>query len=166
MLGASTEDLQKLVLTIGGGGVVGYFIANKYNKSKTLGVVLGIGATLGSLYVYRIYQKNERNKRMINEGLLPKLNVNTIQKDSLGMPILKDNTIEENRIQAINFFKTKPDNFTIKLDSERNVKYTKNSNLEFYKTPYTINGFSGVQPIKIGGAEFLDAYNKFLQQPK
>jgi len=73
-------------LTIGGGGVLGYFIANKYNKSKTLGVVLGIGATLGSLYVFRIYEKNERNKRMINEGLLPKLNVNTIQKDNALVP--------------------------------------------------------------------------------
>ncbi len=64
MLGASTKDLQKLVLTIGGGGVVGYFIANKYNKSKTLGVVLGVAVTLGSLYVYRTYQKNEFRKRI------------------------------------------------------------------------------------------------------
>jgi NAD kinase len=64
MLGASTEDLQKLVLTIGGGGVVGYFIANKYNKSKTLGVILGIGVTLGSLYVFRIYEKNEFRKQI------------------------------------------------------------------------------------------------------
>ena len=68
MLGASTEDLKKFVLTLGAGGVVGYFIANKYNKSKTLGVFLGIGVTLGSLYFFRIYEQNERNKRYVNES--------------------------------------------------------------------------------------------------
>lgn len=64
MLGASTEDLQKLVLTIGAGGVVGYFIANKYNKSKTLGVILGVTVTLGLLYAFRTNENKSRGKRM------------------------------------------------------------------------------------------------------
>jgi hypothetical protein len=77
---------------------------------------------------------------------------------------MKNSTIEDDRAMAITYYKTLPDKFTIKLDSERNVNYTKNSNLEFYKTPYTINSDSGVQPIKISGAEFSDAYRKFKNQ--
>ena len=74
---------------------------------------------------------------------------------------MRNSTIEEDRANDITYYKTLPDKFTIKLDSGQNVNYTKNSNLEFYKSPYTTNAFSGVQPIKISGAEFSDAYIKF-----
>ena len=73
-------------------------------------------------------------------------------------PQIRPSTIEEERAFAISFFKTLPDNFT--LD---NVNYIKNANLEFYKQPFTPNSFSGVQPIKISGAEFSNAYNKQKQ---
>ena len=81
---------------------------------------------------------------------------NQTQKYSLGMPQLKPRTIEEERAFAIIYYKTLPDSFTID-----NVNYTKNSNLEFYKTPFSISGDSGVPPIKISGADFNNAYIKF-----
>jgi hypothetical protein len=81
---------------------------------------------------------------------------NEIQRDSLGMPRVKSNTIEKERAMSIAYYKTLPDSFTID-----NVNYTKNSNLEFYKTPFIPNSFSGVQPIKISGADFNNAHIKF-----
>jgi len=54
MLGGNTEDLQKLAIILGIGGFLGYLVADKYNKSKTLGVVLGAGATLGSMYAFHL----------------------------------------------------------------------------------------------------------------
>ena len=54
MLGGNTEDLQKLAIILGIGGFLGYLVADKYNKSKTLGVFLGAGATLGSMYAFHL----------------------------------------------------------------------------------------------------------------
>jgi len=49
MLGGNTDDLQKLGIILGIGGVLGYLVADKYNKSKALGFILGAGATLSSM---------------------------------------------------------------------------------------------------------------------
>jgi hypothetical protein len=100
----------------------------------------------------------ERCQKITNEANLQIKN----KSNNLGatpMPQLKNQTIEEQRASAIIYYKTLPDSFTID-----NVNYTKNSNLEFYKTPFIPNSFSGVQPIKISGAEFSDAYIKFKNQ--
>jgi hypothetical protein len=72
------------------------------------------------------------------------------------MPQVKIMTMAEQREMAIRFYKTLPDEFVL-----NNVKYFKNSNLEFYKQPFSSEGDSGIMPIKIGGAEFSDAYIKF-----
>ncbi len=109
------------------------------NKNILIGLV-----ALGVLYA--LYMKNKN-----------KPEANTTPKNfSPRMPQMKENTIEEQKEFATKFYKTLPDNFT--LD---NVNYTKNANLEFYKQPFTPNSFSGVQPIKISGYEFSNAYNKF-----
>jgi hypothetical protein len=91
----------------------------------------------------------EKNKKLGQANTTPK-NYTPRQ------PQIRENTIEEQIEFKTKFYKTLPDSFT--LD---NVNYTKNSNLEFYKQPFTPNTFSGVQPIKISSAEFSNAYNKF-----
>ena len=150
MLGASTEDLQKLVLTIGGGGVLGYFIANKYNKSKTLGTVIGIGVTLGSLYAFRI---NIRD-------IFATKSKNTQLQQNLSVPLtsIDDNTI--------------PDIFTIKSDGY-NTTYSKfsastgsTSNIIYNKISGTTTGFGTGSPTIITYKEFEDAYKEYLKQPK
>ena len=97
----------------------------------------------------------ERCQKITNEANLKVKN----KSNNLGatpMPQIRANTIEEERAMAIAYFKKLPDSFTID-----NVNYTKNSNLEFYKTPFIPNSFSGVRPIKISGADFNNAYIKF-----
>ena len=118
-------------------------------KNKNL--LIGAGVIIVGYLLYKKSQKDELNKRVENLTKNDK-----IEKDSLGMPQLELRTIEEERAMAINYYKTLPNSFTID-----NVNYTKNSNLEFYKTPFTPNSFSGVQPIKISGADFSNAYNEF-----
>jgi hypothetical protein len=109
------------------------------NKNILIGLV-GLGV------LYALYMKNKK-----------KPEANTTPKNfSPREPQMKENTIEEQRAFEIKFFKNLPDNFT--LD---NVYYFKNTNLEFYKQPFTPNSISGVQPIKISGYEFSNAYNKF-----
>lgn len=97
----------------------------------------------------------ERCQKITNEtNLQVKNNSNNLR--ATPMPQLKSNTIEESRAMSIAYYKTLPDSFTID-----NVNYTKNSNLEFYKTPFSTTGDSGVRPIKISGADFNNAYIKF-----
>jgi hypothetical protein len=63
----------------------------------------------------------------------------------------------EEREMAIRFFKTLPDEFVF-----NNVRYFKNSNLEFYKQSFSSGGLIGAtMPIKISGDEFNTAYIKF-----
>ena len=107
-------------------------------------LLIGAGVVVVGYLLWKKSQNDERNKRVQNIT-----KSDEIQRDSLGMPQIRANTIEEERAMGIAYFKTLPDSFTID-----NVNYTKNSNLEFYKTPFTPNSFSGVQPIKISGADF------------
>jgi hypothetical protein len=102
---------------------------------------------LGVSVLYVLYMKNKNKNKQANT---------TPKNFTPREPQIRESTIEEQREFATRFYKTLPDSFT--LD---NVAYTKNSNLEFYKQPFIPNSFSGVQPIKIGGAEFSNAYNKF-----
>ena len=118
-------------------------------KNKNL--LIGAGVVVVVYLFWKKSQKDELNKRVEN---LTKNN--ETEKDSLGMPQLKSQTIEEQRAMGIAYYKTLPNSFTI-----NNVNYTKNSNLEFYKTPFIPNSDSGVQPIKISGADFSNAYNEF-----
>jgi hypothetical protein len=114
-------------------------------------ILIGAGVVVVGYLLWKKSQKDELNKRVQNIT-----KSDEIQRDSLGMPQIRANTIEEERAMSIAYFKTLPDSFTID-----NVNYTKNSNLEFYKTPFIPNSFSGVQPIKISGADFNNAYIKF-----
>jgi len=114
-------------------------------------LLIGAGVVIVGYLLYKKSKNDELNKRVQNFT-----ESNKIQKDSLGQPQLRANTIEEERAFSIAYYKTLPDSFTID-----NVNYTKNSNLEFYKTPFVPNSFSGVQPIKISGADFNNAYIKF-----
>jgi hypothetical protein len=81
---------------------------------------------------------------------------NITSKPNPYMPQVKPMTMAEEREMAIRFYKTLPDEFVF-----NNVRYFKNSNLEFYKQPFSSEGFSGVMPIKISGAEFSNTYIKF-----
>jgi hypothetical protein len=118
-------------------------------KNKNL--LIGAGVVVVVYLLWKKSKKDELNKRVQN---LTKSD--EIQRDSLGMPQVKPQTIEEQRASAIIYYKTLPDSFTID-----NVNYTKNSNLEFYKIPFSTSGDSGVPPIKISGADFNNAYIKF-----
>lgn len=114
-------------------------------------LLIGAGVLVVAYLLWKKSQNDELNKRVQNMT-----KSDEIERDSLGMPQIRANTIEEERAMAIAYFKKLPDSFTID-----NVNYTKNSNLEFYKTPFIPNSFSGVQPIKISGADFNNAYIKF-----
>lgn len=137
------------------GAVVGRYVAKNMKKSTTLGMVLG---GLAPLLAYRLsieYDKKNmpkqepRQKVAIEPTPMPKPN-------KPYMPQIKPLTIAEEREMSIRFYKTLPDEFVL-----NNVRYFKNSNLEFYKQPFSSEGLSGVMPIKISGAEFSDAHIKF-----
>lgn len=66
-----------------------------------------------------------------------------------------------------------PSEFTIKSNGF-NTRYYKDGETgilsilapSLYKQPFSTNGIGGVQPTRITTAEFLNAYNEFLKQPK
>jgi hypothetical protein len=158
------------------GAVVGRYVAKNMGKSTTLGMVVGGLAPLLAFKLTIEYDKKNTPKQEPRQkvGMNPDGSIMTekqIQNAQISsdiskfipqnkpkpyMPQVKIMTMAEEREMAIRFYKTFPDEFVL-----NNVKYFKNSNLEFYKQPFSSEGFSGVMPIKIGGAEFSDAYIKF-----
>jgi len=126
------------------GVIVGRYVAKSMKKSTTLGMV--VGGVL-PLVAYQLSLEYDRKK-------LPK------QEPRQGVayePEIKPMAMAEEREMAIRFFKTLPDEFVF-----NNVRYFKNSNLEFYKQSFSSGGLIGAtMPIKISGDEFNTAYIKF-----
>jgi len=85
MLGGNKDDLQKLAIILGIGGVLGYLVADKYNKSKGLGFILGAGATLGSMYAFKL------NVRDIFDGKNKKGLSGQIPTNALVRPFIVNN---------------------------------------------------------------------------
>lgn len=127
-------------------------------KNKNL--LIGAGVVLVGYLLWKKSKDNSINKSAI---VVPK---NALVKPHLGMPQVKISTPEEQKALHDILVKMLPNEFVIKLDSEHNINYAKGLDNEFYKTPYSINGFSGVMPIKISFAEYSNAYNEFKKQPK
>jgi hypothetical protein len=138
------------------GAVVGRYVAKNMGKSTTLGMVVGGLAPLLAYQLTLEYDKKKTLKQLPEPKSAIKPTPEGGGRDKFGMPIIKPLTMAEEREMAIRFYKTLPDEFVL-----NNVRYFKNSNLEFYKQPFSSEGLSGVMPIKIGGAEFSDAYIKF-----
>jgi hypothetical protein len=158
--GWSFERPMRLGAYIILGAVVGRYVAKNMKKSTTLGMVVG---GLAPLLAYQLSIEYDRKNMPKQEprqkvAIEPKPTLTTKPKltPSPYMPQVIPMTMAEEREMAIRFYKTLPDEFVF-----NNVRYFKNSNLEFYKQPFSSEGFSGVMPIKISGAEFSNTYIKF-----
>jgi hypothetical protein len=158
--GYGIERTMKLGAYIILGAVVGRYVAKNIKKSTTLGMVLGGLAPLLAFKLTIEYDKKNMPKQEPRQkvAIEPKPTLTTKPKltPSPYMPQVIPMTMAEEREMAIRFYKTLPDEFVF-----NNVRYFKNSNLEFYKQPFSSEGFSGVMPIKISGAEFSNTYIKF-----
>lgn len=144
------EGHKSTIIGLALGGIFGFMLHKNSNLSISYGIA--IGSVLGLIIGLQVTLEQRKKASKIQS--------NKIERDSLGMPKIRPLSIEEERASLIAYYKTLPDNFTIKKGRE-SVNYTKNSNLEFYKTPFIPDSFSGVQPIKINGAEFSEAYLQF-----
>lgn len=142
------------------GAFVGRYVSKKMSKSTTLGMVLG---GLTPLLAYKLSIEYDKKNSLKLPTLEPKkvaLEPNPKEgRDRFGMPLIKPMTMAEEREMAIKFFKTLPDEFVL-----NNVKYSKNSNLEFYKQTFADSGLIMTLPpmrVKISGSEFNNAYIEF-----
>jgi hypothetical protein len=147
--GWSFERPMRLGAYIILGAVVGRYVAKNMKKSTTLGMVVG---GLAPLLAYQLSIEYDRKNMPKQEprqkvAIEPTSMGNITSKPNPYMPQVKPMTMAEEREMAIRFYKTLPDEFVF-----NNVRYFKNSNLEFYKQPFSSEGFSGVMPIKISGA--------------
>jgi|GWRWMinimDraft_13_1066021.scaffolds.fasta_scaffold09908_2 hypothetical protein len=148
------EGHKSTIMGLALGGISGFLLHKNLKLSKGYGIA--IGSLLGLIVGFQITKAQAKKARELS-AQLRNMGVNTTTKNFSPRELqVRESTIEEQIEFKTKFYKTLPDSFT--LD---NVNYTKNSNLEFYKQPFTPNTFSGVQPIKISSAEFSNAYNKF-----
>ena len=145
------------------GVILGRYVAKNMGKSTNLGMVIGgvlpyVAYKLSLEYDKKQFSKQPQQapKQPVDMSELKGVKDLGGGKDKFGMPILKSNTIEEERAFAIQFFKTLPDEFTIE-----NTRFFKNSNLEFYKQSFSSSGFGAGTPIKISGADFSNAHIEF-----
>jgi hypothetical protein len=138
------------------GAVVGRYVAKNMKKSTTLGMVVGGLAPLLAYQLSISYDRKNMPKQEPKQKVAIEPTPTPMPNKKPYMPQVKPMTIAEEREMAIRFYKTLPDEFVL-----NNVRYFKNSNLEFYKQPFSSQGLSGVMPIKIGGAEFSNAHIEF-----
>jgi hypothetical protein len=149
------------------GAVVGRYVAKNMGKSTTLGMVVGGLAPLLALKLTMEYDKRNmpkqepRQKVAIEPTPMPKIS-------GLAMPVVETDWQKLSKT---------PNEFVVKSNGF-NTRYYKNidktltgfassfSVPDLYKQPFSTNGIGGVQPTKITSAEFLNAYNEFLKQPK
>jgi hypothetical protein len=149
------------------GAVVGRYVAKNMGKSTTLGMVVGGLAPLLAFKLTIEYDKKNtpkqepRQKVAIEPTPTPMPN----KPKPLGNIMPLDLSSQE--------LNKTPNEFTIKSNgfNTRYYKDVKTGMFSFiapdlYKQPYSTTGMSGVMPTKITSAEFLNAYNEFLKQPK
>ena len=164
--GWSFERPMRLGAYIIVGAVVGRYVAKNMKKSTTLGMVLG---GLAPLLAYQLSIEYDRKNMPKQEPKQP-VAIEPTPTPMPNKPKLGNQMPLDLSSQELN--KT-PSEFTIKSNGF-NTRYYKGGEtgiLSFlapslYKQPFSTNGESGVQPTKITTAEFLNAYNEFLKQPK
>jgi hypothetical protein len=134
--GFGVNRMGNLMLYTGGGGVLGYFIAKSYGKSKLGGVALGIGGVLGFFFLLANYERKNWYKGTDNTIPVIPTNKTTIGEDvdaiikdvkDVVNPIIDDvNSIDKDALfaQASNYYRG-----GIKPTQEMLIRINKNRQL-------------------------------------
>jgi hypothetical protein len=147
------------------GAVVGRYVAKNMKKSTTLGMVVGGLAPLLVLKLTMEYDKKNMPKQEPRQKVAVEPTPIPIKKPY--MPQIMPLNLNSQELSKT------PSEFTIKSNGF-NTRYYKGGNVgmlsfispDLYKQSFSTNGIGGVQPARITTAEFLNAYNEFLKQPK
>jgi hypothetical protein len=161
--GWSFERPMRLGAYIIVGAVVGRYVAKNMKKSTTLGMVVGGLAPLLAYQLSIEYDRKNMPKQEPRQKVAVEPNPTLTQMPPNVMPL---------NLNSQELSKT-PSEFTIKSNGF-NTRYYKGGNVgmlsfiapDLYKQSFSTNGIGGVQPARITTAEFLNAYNEFLKQPK
>jgi hypothetical protein len=148
------EGHKSTIIGLALGGISGFIFHKNLKLSKGYGIA--VGSVLGLIIGFQITKAQAKKIRELSDRVR---NMEAIdQKNKMILEGKMTSTIDVNTI---------PNNFTIKSDGY-NTRYFKGGGgvFNYWKTPYSLTGESGVQPISIEVDEFTKAYNKFLQQPK
>jgi len=147
------------------GAVVGRYVAKNMGKSTTLGIVVG---GLAPLLAYQLTLEYDK-KKALKQAPESKGAIEPTPMPNKPKPFGNKMQLD---LKSEELSKT-PSEFTIKSNGF-NTRYYKGGNVgifsfiapDLYKQSFSTNGIGGVQPERITTAEFLNAYNEFLKQPK